>query len=171
VTCSTTSDATSWRNPFQWVPEDQRPPEAAFNVIRAGFTRPLLAPGERLMLFIGDITLEQRVFINGREIQPRRDGGQLVVDLDPAALEPENTLTYVAKTPKSGFRMLVDAALDGARWATLRVTAPAGPWQRSVFNGHAQLIVQATRGDRGSSAIVTATSDGLTAARVELDPR
>lgn len=168
---ATTSEATSWRDPFQWVPEEQRPPEAAFNVIRAKFTRPLVPPGERLMLFVGDITLDQRVFINGREIQPRRDGEQLVVDLDPAVLELENTLTYVVKTPRSGIRTLIDAALDGARWATLRVTAPASPWQRSVFNGHAQLIVQATRGDGGRNAIVTATSDGLTAARVELDPR
>jgi beta-galactosidase len=167
---ATTSEATSWRDPFQWTPQDQRPPEAAFNVIRAGFTRPLVVPGERLMLFVGDITLDQRVFINGREMQPRRDGEQLVVDLDPAALEPENTLTYVVKTPGSGLRTLLDAALDGARWATLRVTAPAGPWQRSLFNGHAQLIVQATGGDRDSSAIVTATSDDLPAARVELDP-
>ena len=168
---ATNPQATAWRDPFQWVRDDQRPPEAAFNVIRGRFARPAVARGEHPLLFIGDLTPDQRVFINGLEVKPGRDGEQLVVDLDPAALELENTLTYVVKTPASGIRTLIDPALDGARWATLRVTAPANPWQRSVFNGHAQIVVQATREARGISPIVTATGIGLAATRVELDPR
>ena len=171
MSLATAPETASWRDPFQWVPDDQRPPEAAFNVFRARFTRPAVAPGEHPLLFIGELAPDQRVFIDGREIKPRRDGEQLVVDLDPAALEPENTLTYVVKTPVGGIRTLIDAALDGARWATLRVTAPAAPWQRSVFNGHAQLVVQATRGGGDVKPIVTATGDGLTAGSMELDLR
>jgi beta-galactosidase len=160
--------AKAWRNPFQWVPDDQRPPESAFNVMRSRFARPTVATGEHSLLFIGDLTPDQRVFINGREIKPRRDGEQLVADVDVTALEPENTLAFVVKTPAGGVRTLIDAALDGARWATLRVTAPAGPWQRSVFNGHAQLVVQATRDGGGTKAVVTATGNGLTAGSMDL---
>jgi beta-galactosidase len=171
VTLASALETGSWRDPFQWVPDDQRPPEAAFDVIRARFSRPTVAPGVHCLLFIGDLVPDQRVFINGREIKPQRDGEELLVDLDPAALEAENTLTYLVKTPSGGIRTLIDAALDGARWATLRVTEPAGPWQRSVFNGHAQLIVQATHAGGDTRAIVSATSDGLAAASAQLDSR
>jgi len=166
-----TPDAVSWRDPFQWVPDDQRPPETAFNVFRARFTRPTVAPGEHPLLFIGELAVDQRVFINGAEVKPRRDGEQLVVEVDPATLEPENTLTYVVKTPVGGIRPLIDASLEGARWATLRVTAPAPPWQRRVFNGRAQLVVQATRGGGNAKPIVTATGDGLASGSMELDLR
>ena len=59
------------------------------------------------------------------------------------------------------------AAQSGRRWATLRLTTPAAPWQRSVFNGQAQVILQAT-GDTGR-ATLRAVSHGLSAAELVLD--
>jgi beta-galactosidase len=64
-------------------------------------------------------------------------------------------------------RATADAAQDGARWAQLRITTPAAPWQRKAFNGHAQLVVQATA-DPGP-AQVTITSPGLQPAIVRLE--
>jgi beta-galactosidase len=63
----------------------------------------------------------------------------------------------------------VDAAQAGARWAQLRVTTPAAPWQRRTFNGRAQLIVQST--GAAGLAVVTATGEGLEAAQVKIDFR
>jgi beta-galactosidase len=39
-----------------------------------------------------------------------------------------------------------------------------GAWQRSLFNGHAQLIIQA--GDKPGAVVLRATGDGLQAASV-----
>jgi beta-galactosidase len=46
----------------------------------------------------------------------------------------------------------------------LRVTAPAAPWQRRVFNGWAQVIVQST-GQAGEAGL-TAKSPGLAPATI-----
>jgi hypothetical protein len=58
------------------------------------------------------------------------------------------------------------ATADAARRTQLRITIPAAPWQRRAFNGHAQLIVQATR-DPGL-AQVTIISPSLQQAIVRL---
>jgi beta-galactosidase len=49
----------------------------------------------------------------------------------------------------------------------LRRTTPAAPWQRSVFNGHAQVILQST-GTAGR-ATLRASGEGLDAATVTID--
>jgi beta-galactosidase len=163
-------DSGTWRDPFQWVPEHQRPADSAFNVVRTRIPRPETAPGDRLVLFLADIAPGQRVFVNGRETTPRREEGSPVVDIDAATAPAAIDLAYAFATPSRGMRPLLDAAQSGARWALLRVTTPAGPWQRSVFNGHAQVIVQST-GAPGTVS-VSAHSEGLTTGtvRLEVDP-
>ena len=79
----------------------------------------------------------------------------------------EATLTAVFPTPAGGTRALFDAAQGGRRWATLRGTTPAAPWQRSVFNGQAQVILQST-GEAGRAAL-RAVSDGLAGAAVTIE--
>ena len=89
------------------------------------------------------------------------------IDLDPAQLADHNTLTVVFATPPGGTRKLFDEAQGGRRWVTLRTTTPAAPWQRSVFNGHAQVILQST-GSPGR-ATLRASGDGLDGATLTLD--
>jgi beta-galactosidase len=50
---------------------------------------------------------------------------------------------------------------------TLRTTTPAAPWQRSVFNGHAQVILQST-GTPGR-ATLRASGDSLDLASLIID--
>ena len=89
------------------------------------------------------------------------------IELDPAQLGESNTLAFVFATPAGGTRKLFDEAQEGRRWATLRMTTPAAPWQRSVFNGHAQVILQST--GAGGPATLRATSDGLSPATLTVD--
>lgn len=159
--------SAAWRDPFAWVPPDQQPADGPWNVVRATFVRPAVAAGDRVVLFVGDIAPGQQVLLNGRAVTPRREEGMGAIDLDPAQLNDSNTLAIVFTTPGGGTRKLFDDAQSGRRWFTLRTTTPAPPWQRSVFNGHAQVILQST-GSAGR-ATLRARADGLEAATLIVD--
>ncbi|HJV68013.1 beta-galactosidase GalA [Ideonella sp.] len=162
------ADAKAWRDPFQWLPEDKRPAPAPYHALRMRFPRPAMAAGERMELFVAEIVPGQQLYLNGAAVATRPTGdGRVLVEIDPARLKDENELLWHLKAPASGLQPLVDAAQAGARWAQLRVTTPAGPWQRRVFNGRAQLIVQST-GATGR-AVVTASGAGLETARLQID--
>ncbi len=156
-----------WRDPFAWVPPEQQPADAAWNVLKARFARPAVDAGASVLLFVGDIAPGQQLYLNGRAVTARRVEGMGAIDLDPAQLADDNTLTFVFATPGGGTRKLFDEALGGRRWLTLRSTTPAAPWQRSVFNGQAQVILQST-GTPGR-ATLRASGDGLGQASVTID--
>ncbi|WP_082567619.1 beta-galactosidase GalA [Pelomonas sp. Root1217] len=153
------------RDPFAWVPADAQPADSAWNVVHASFARP--ATAGRASLFMGDIAPGVKVYVNGRAVTPRPEEGMGVIDLDPAQLNDSNTLSLVFATPAGGTRKLFDDAQGGRRWATLRTTTAAGPWQRSVFNGQAQVILQST-GSPGR-ATLRARGDGLDLGSLTLD--
>jgi beta-galactosidase len=158
--------SAGWRDPFSWLPPEKQPADGAWNVVHASFARPAAAAG-RAALFIGDITPGQHVYLNGKAVTPRREEGMDVIELDATQLSDTNTVTLVFATPAGGTRKLFDDAQGGRRWLTLRTTTPATPWQRSVFNGHAQVILQST-GSPGR-ATLRATSDGLDLGTLSLD--
>jgi len=155
------------RNPFAWLDPDKQPADSAWNVVHASFARPATPAGERGQLLLGDIAAGQQIYLNGRAVAPRGEDGLGAIDLDPAQLSDNNTLTIVFATPPGGTRKLFDEAQGGRRWVTLRTTTPAAPWQRSVFNGHAQVILQST-GTPGR-ATLRASGEGLGAATVTID--
>ena len=159
--------ATGWREPFGWVPPEQQPADRAWNLLRASFPRPTTAAGERSTLFIGDLGAGQLVYVNGRAVTPRLEQGLGVVDLDPAQLRDRNTLALVFPTPAGGLRAMTDNAQGGKRWVTLRATTPAAPWQRRVFNGQAQVILQST--GASGPATLRARGEGLPTATLTLD--
>lgn len=161
--------SAGWRNPFEWTSDDKAPPDSRFNKLRASFMRPPAAAGERIELLVKEIAPGQRLLVNGQAVAPRHDGEQWIVELDAAALRDDNTLELVLATPARGMRAVAHDADGGARWATLRVTTPAGPWQRRLFNGHAQVIVQST-GQPGT-ATLTATGDQLQSFEIRIEAR
>jgi beta-galactosidase len=163
-----TAGDTGWGDPFAWVPPEKRPADTAWNMVQATIKRTAPA-GERQVLLLGEVAPGVQFHLDGRAVTPREEGGMAAIELDPAAGR-EATLTAVFPTPASGTRALFDAAQSGRRWATLRTTTPAAPWQRSVFNGHAQVILQSTgkTGDSGR-ATLRAVSDGLTAATAAIE--
>lgn len=92
-----------------------------------------------------------------------QDGGA-VIDLDRSSLNATNSLTLVFEMPDGGVPGLADASQNGVNWATVRITTAPQAWQRHVFNGNAQVLVQST-GD-GGTGIVSATATGLTSAHI-----
>jgi len=161
------ANAQAWREPFGWVPPEQQPADSAWNIVRATFPRPTTVAGERSTLFIGDLGPGQQVYVNGQAVTPRLDQGLGVVDLDPAQWRDRNTLVLVFPTPAGGLRAMTDNAQGGKRWVTLRVTTPAAPWERRVFNGQAQVLLQST-GARGP-ATLRARGEGLPATTLTID--
>jgi beta-galactosidase len=162
------ADASLWRDPFQWTPPEKRPAPAPFAAVRLRFQRPVLAAGERAELFMAEIVPSQQLLLNGAPVAARPSGdGLLVLTLEPAQLKDNNELVWQLQAPADGMQTLVDAAQGGTRWAQLRMTTPASPWQRRVFNGRAQLIVQSTH--QPGQAVVTVTSPGLQAARLQIE--
>jgi beta-galactosidase len=156
-----------WRDPFGWVPPGQQPADRPWNVVRATFARPVAAAGERMVLFVGEIAPGQQVYLNGHAMTTRRAEGMGALDLDPARLDDSNTLDIVFATPAGGARRTFDEADGGKRWALLRSTTPAPAWQRSVFNGQAQVILQST-GEIGR-ATLRAQGEGLEGAALTLE--
>ena len=109
---------------------------------------------------------EQLIYLNGQPL------GQKIVcsskpaelDLPPRILRPGRNVIALLVYPMKGGR-------DGGDWdetdpGLVRLCTPPAPWQRSVFNGLAQVIVQST-GEPGE-IILTAQSSGLKAAELKL---
>jgi beta-galactosidase len=157
-----------WDDPFAWTPPDgPQPVVRPWNIVRAAFARPATAVGDHAVLLVGDVATGQQVFVNGRPVTSRPQDGMGLVELDPSLLKETNTLAIAFATPPSGVRKVLDEALDGKRWATLRVTTPAPEWQRSLFNGHAQVLVQST-GESGH-AVLRARGEGLDGADLSIE--
>ncbi|HEY4079480.1 MAG TPA: beta-galactosidase GalA [Burkholderiaceae bacterium] len=154
-----------WRDPFAWVPPEQQAADALWNMVQATVTRTAPA-GQRQVLFLGDIAPDTRFFLDGHALTPRREANMAAIDLDPGTGAP-SVLTAVFPTPAGGTRALFDGTQAGHRWVTLRSTMPAAPWQRSVFNGQAQVILQST-GETGRASL-RAVSEGLDGASLTIE--
>ena len=137
-------DTSGWRDPKAWIPESALPAAKPFIALRGQFARPALAPGERTTLFIDTLAPDQRVYVNGRAVSPALVDGALVVELAAADLAETNSLTYVLSTPEGGIEKMVKRSADTTRWGVVRVATAVPQWQRRVFNGWAQVIVQST---------------------------
>jgi beta-galactosidase len=158
------SAGTGWRDPFAWVPPEKQPADGAWNLVQATVKRQAAA-GQRLVLFLGEVAPGARFYLDGRAVTPRQEGGMAAIDLEPAATDARLSIAF--PTPAGGTRPLFDSAQGGRRWATLRTTTPAAPWQRSVFNGQAQVILQSSGG--AGPASLRAEGDGLESATLPLD--
>jgi beta-galactosidase len=152
-------DLSRWRDPFRWLPPEKQPPATEALAVRGEFAAPELEKGQSLQLFLARLADKQTVWLNGTEVFPTSQDGGLVLDVDLSSLRATNSLTFIIKTPLGGVPKVADDAQGGFNWATLRISTPPAPWQRSAFGGYAQVIVQSV-GAPGRG-IVHATSPGL----------
>jgi beta-galactosidase len=161
-----TVDTASWRDPFVWLPPEQQPPATKALVVRGEFAMPDMRDSETAQLSVATLGANQSVYVNGQLAKLRSQDGGSIIDLNRSDLNAMNSLTYIFEMPDGGVPKLADASQNGVNWASLRITTPAQAWQRRVFNGSAQVLVQST-GDSGTG-IVTATSEGLKSGHVSL---
>lgn len=126
--------------------------------LAANFSAPALPAGATLNLFLPSLGSKTTVWLNGRE---------MVRDFDTAAAGPSLTLdATMLVVGENRLRLLVTPFDDGRRrlpqlerLGHLRVTTQAPQVQRSLFNGFAQVIVQAP--NTSGELCLTAEADGL----------
>jgi beta-galactosidase len=125
-------------------------------------------PGGALELFLPTLGAKTTLWLNGRELARDIDTATVGPDLrlDPAQLVAGLNRVQLIVTP---FGDKLNHIPEITRLGSVRVTTPAPPARRSLFNGLAQVIVQSTR---ESGAIrLTARSDGLPPAEATVTAR
>lgn len=137
-------DTSGWRDPMQWMPPEAQPPLTAGVVLYGRFDRPMTKAGDKIALFIDQLSPDQKIYVNGDLVSAQTVDGALRVELEAAQLKDINSLAYVLPTPEGGIPGMADRSVGGSKWGAVRATQNAAPWQRSVFNGWAQVIVQST---------------------------
>jgi len=149
------------------------PPEAAVTegliTFEATFDAPVVAPGGSATLLLNALGPRQTVWLNGRVLLRDAPPDQARVELRLADLALQSTGNVLrieaARFPEWAARESV-RLVHPAAW---RMATPAPSWSRSVFNGLAQVIVQSSGG--AGEIVVTASSEGLAAARVVVQAR
>jgi beta-galactosidase len=136
-------------------------------VYRSSFELPPAAGNATFALALDSLGGQESVYLNGRPLAEnisRNDAGQ-DLELRTAALRPgKNVIAVVAAPPPGGNRR--GRGRREGNPGLVRMTTPAGRWQRSLFNGLAQVIVQST-GQPGEITL-TARAPGLTDAVLKL---
>ncbi|HEX2101348.1 MAG TPA: DUF4982 domain-containing protein, partial [Candidatus Synoicihabitans sp.] len=152
-----------------WQAPDAAVREGAI-AFEATFARPTLAANETAELLLNALGPRNTVTLNGKILQR---------DASPAVLRALITLDFATLQP-TGNVIRIEARERFAEWsmreslqqinpAMFRIHRPAATWQRSTFNGLAQVIVQTTK----NSGVVTleVQSPGLAAGTLELESR
>jgi beta-galactosidase len=136
-------------------------------VFRAHFTRPHLPDEARVRLLLRQFGAEQTVALNGKVLASFNAQGAPALpelELTRAQLLGQNELVVSASAPADE---RARERAERVRPARLRIDAPALPYQRALFNGLAQVIVQS--GSEPGRMLVRATSPGLADATLEID--
>ena len=132
-------------------------------------TNPEKVPaGATLDLFLPTLGSKTTVWLNGREVVRDLDTSAVgpSLHLDPAMLAAGVNRVQIIVLPfEDGRRRLPQLS----RLGTLSVTTPAPVAQRSLFNGYAQVIVQAPRS--AGEIRLTAEADGLKPATSTISAR
>jgi beta-galactosidase len=150
-----------------WAPADVEAshgfvPLRQHAVFRTRFTAtPEILAASGLELWFGKIEGDARVYLNGEKLGPGSDTGTPCIYNPKAKLRPgENAVAVVVASWS-------DTA-GVAQGVKLRLIdePPSVAWSRSVFNGLAQIIVQASR--QAGTLKLSARAEGLKPATVEI---
>lgn len=152
----------------KWTPPD--PAESSgVTVFEATFDAPAMPAGGSAALLLNALGPVQTVTLNGRVLL--RDAAptqaRTEIALGELALRPSGNTLRIEST-----RFAEWSAREGIREtlpAAIRITTPAAPWSRSVFNGLAQVIIQST-GEPGEIEL-SASSEGVASARLAIPAR
>jgi beta-galactosidase len=137
-------------------------------VYRGSFNLPELGRDDRVSFFYKSIGKEQSIYINGRSIAANilqsAKGNTFI--LDAAILHPGKNIIAITAMP-----LLKDRPWDNVNTdpGIFQIVTPAKPYERKLFNGLAQVIIQAT-GEPGTIT-VTANGNGLRAGEVKIQSK
>jgi len=129
--------------------------------LTASFTLETMPQGEKLGLFLPSLGAKTTLWLNGREVardlDTTKEGPALT--LDPAQLVVGTNRVQLIVTPFADKKNHIP---ELARLGSVNLVKPAPAAQRSLFNGLAQVLVQATR--QPGEIRLTARTEGLSEA-------
>ncbi len=133
--------------------------------LSAVFSSDTLPADAQLHLHLPSLGLKTTVWLNGHEIVRARDTSTagLIIPLDASQLNHGLNRIQLLVTP---FTENPKHLPELMRLGVLQIQTPAPAWQRSVFNGYAQVIVQADK--TAGTLRLTAHAKNLPSASVTL---
>jgi len=134
-------------------------------IVRGSFQLPTLRDDIKVTLFTKSICENQSIYVNGELIATdiRRNAPNQEFILDHRLLKSGKNVYAVVGVPFVKTHRWEELNVDPG---VVQVKIPAETWKRKVFNGLAQIIVEA---DREPGAIsLTAKSPGLKSATIEI---
>jgi beta-galactosidase len=164
-------DDSAWekaRDP-RW---DERRIDPPASVYRGAFDLPPALGNAAVKLVLRSVGDTQSIYVNGhvlaRNLKPDAVGYEYA--LDHSFLRPGRNIVamYVTRFSEANKRMQL-FRWDGPGPAALQIVTPPAQWERSVFNGLAQVVVQSTR--EAGEIRLTATSPGLSPAVLRIASR
>jgi beta-galactosidase len=160
------SDDSGWEKAIdpRW---DEKRVYPAASVYRGSFTVPADAAEAKLKLIVSSLGEGQTVYLNGVALGRHEsfDPVGYAFALDRKMLRPgRNVVAVYVKRYTDEHKKLQSFQWGVTGPAAVQVVTPAPGWQRSVFHGLAQVIVEST-GEAGEIRL-TATSPGLASATV-----
>lgn len=153
----------NWKEAFKNRDYDNLP-EA--HIYRSTFVLPENFSSAKITLFHKNICAEQSIYINGHKIAERLkeadDSNGFLID--NKLLMPGENIIIIAGTPLKKKHEWDNPNKDPG---LIQIITPSEPWNRTLFNGLAQVIIQTTK--EAGEITLTATSPGLRAGRITVN--
>jgi beta-galactosidase len=151
-------DDNNWKEAFTTQSSNWREYTDSLIVVRGTFDLPGSKDAAEINLFTKSIVDDQSIYINGHLIagNVKRDDPDQSYSLDPAILKTGRN-TYAVTGQR--FRKRHQWDEPNTDPGLLQLIYPSGQWKRKVFNGLAQIIIQA--GFQPGEILINASSLGL----------
>jgi beta-galactosidase len=158
-------DDSAWekaRDP-RW---DEKRIDPPMSVFRGYFDLPANAAGSALKLLLRSVGETQSIYLNGHALGDNLKFNPVGYEytIDPSQLQPGRNVVAIYATRLEADKKLQAFTWNGPGPAAIQQIQPAPTWQRSVFHGLAQVIVQSS--PQPGTIQLTATSPGLTESTV-----
>ena len=158
-------DHSTWKDAFSIKHKDWRTYTDSLITVRGEFYLPEFTDNTRITLFSKSILENQSIFINGHKIATHiiRDDPNQTFLIDQKILKQgRNVIAFVGQR----FRKKHQYDEPNTDPGLVQVWNPAPQWQRRLFNGWAQVIIQST--DKTGTAILRCESEGLKGSEITI---
>jgi len=151
---------TDWEAPQAYLPQPEQ-----FDV-EIEFDMPEVSEDGVIRLLINPIGDEQTVVLNGKKLYKKAgpEDARKVVELKRKDLKASGNVLTMTATPFQDYNDR--SRVNGYQPVTLSVMTPAAQWNRKLFNGLAQVLVQVD--EQTGEVVLTAEAEGLKAAELKL---
>ncbi|MDQ1165339.1 beta-galactosidase GalA [Flavobacterium sp. SORGH_AS_0622] len=155
----TNYDESKWTEAFK---ERDYKKQAPSYIYKGEFELKNNASSNVVSFFYKKIGVETVVFINGKKVQPSSEDPQKYI-LNTAILKEGKNTIHIAATP---LQKVKDWDVMNTDPGIIQVITPAAPWERKLFNGYAQIIIE--KDENAKEVVLTASAKDLRAGSLNL---